>query len=35
LHNEITEDEWKMPDNFRYISNGDLFQSKHEANMIQ
>ena len=35
LHNMIIEDERGMPENFRYISNGDQVEPAHDANRIQ
>jgi hypothetical protein len=29
----IVENERDMPENFRYISNGDLVEHEHDANM--
>jgi hypothetical protein len=34
LHNMIIEDERDMPENFRYISNGDPIEPEHDANTI-
>jgi hypothetical protein len=34
LHNMIIEDERDMPENFRYISNGDPVEPEHDANTI-
>jgi hypothetical protein len=35
LHNMIIEDERGMPENFRYISNGDLVEPAHDPNRMQ
>jgi hypothetical protein len=35
LHNMVIEDEHSMPENFRYISNGDLVEPAHDGNRIQ